>query len=63
MKAEHLDVDDQLATLKILTNAFTAPTDACSSWRALYRGCLKIHQDLGQHMRLENGELFTRFVR
>lgn len=62
MMAEHRDVDVQLAHLAALTHDFTAPQDACPTWRELYRLCRKIDDDLREHMRLENEVLFARFI-
>lgn len=62
MMAEHRDVDHQLEYLAILTHDFTPPIGACASWRDLYRGCRKIHRDLREHMRIENEDLFERFL-
>jgi regulator of cell morphogenesis and NO signaling len=59
MMAEHRDVEDQLATLRALTRNHTAPEDACGSWRALVEACRKIDEDLVEHMRLENEDLFA----
>jgi regulator of cell morphogenesis and NO signaling len=62
MEEEHRDVDDQLARLAVLTRDFTAPADAPYAWRALYRACKTIADDLREHMRLENDLLFPRFL-
>lgn len=62
MEEEHRDVDEQLARLAVLTRDFTAPEDACYSWRALGRACKVIADDLREHMRLENEILFPRFL-
>jgi regulator of cell morphogenesis and NO signaling len=35
--------------------------DACETWRALYRACHQIADDLREHMRLENDILFPQF--
>jgi len=62
MEAEHRDVDEQLLRLAMLTTDFTPPTDACDSWRSLYRACQEITGDLREHMRLENNILFPMFL-
>jgi len=62
MMAEHEDVEAQLAVLRELTCDFTPPADACRSWRALSDACRKIHDDLVEHMRLENEVLFPAFL-
>lgn len=63
MMAEHKDVEAQLAVLRELTRDFTPPADACRTWRALNDACRKIHDDLVEHMRLENEVLFAPFLR
>ncbi|WP_334162868.1 hemerythrin domain-containing protein [Phenylobacterium sp.] len=62
MMAEHEDVEAQLAVLRELTRDFTPPADACRTWRALNDACRKIHDDLVEHMRLENEVLFAPFL-
>jgi len=62
MEAEHRDVDEQLLRLAMLTTDCTPPTDACDSWRSLFRACQEITGDLREHMRLENNILFPMFL-
>lgn len=62
MMAEHEDVYRQLDTLRALTDAYEPPEDACATWRALYDACRKLDEDLMEHMRLENDELFAQFL-
>lgn len=62
MMAEHEDVERQLETLRALTAGYAAPEGACRTWRGLYDACRKIDEDLVEHMRLENDELFAQFL-
>jgi regulator of cell morphogenesis and NO signaling len=62
MEAEHRDVEEQFLRLAMLTTDCTPPTDACNTWRSLYRGCREIVEDLREHMRLENEVLFPPFL-
>lgn len=62
MMAEHRDVEDELVRLRALTRGHTAPEGACSAWRALVEACRKLDEDLVEHMRIENEELFAQFV-
>jgi regulator of cell morphogenesis and NO signaling len=62
MMAEHRDTEDQLAALRSITRGHTAPDDACGSWRRLVEACRKLDEDLVEHMRLENEELFAPFL-
>ena len=62
MMAEHDEVYEQLAHLAALTRDFTAPQEACGTWRALCQACKKLDRDLREHMRLENDVLFAHFL-
>jgi regulator of cell morphogenesis and NO signaling len=61
MLAEHDDHGDHLRTLENLTGGFSAPDDACATWRALYVGAKKLANDLVEHIHTENNVLFPRF--
>lgn len=63
MLIEHDDHGAQLRRLEALTNDFTAPEDACPTWRALHLGARKLADDLMQHIHIENNILFPRFTR
>jgi len=59
MRSEHDDHDRALRRLSALCCGYVAPAHACGSWRALYDGAAQLHQDLEQHIRLENERLFA----
>lgn len=61
MRLEHDDHQAHLAELEALTHDFAPPPDACGSWRALYRGCQKLSQDLRRHIAIENDVLFPLY--
>jgi regulator of cell morphogenesis and NO signaling len=61
MRLEHADHDARLDALRAGANAFTPPQDACGSWRKLYVGCRKLHDDLRAHIDAENDVLFPMF--
>jgi regulator of cell morphogenesis and NO signaling len=61
MRLEHADHDVRLEELKAGANAFQAPSDACGTWRKLYAGCEKLHNDLRAHIDTENNVLFPTF--
>lgn len=61
MRAEHDDHAAQLARLRALTNDFVCPNGADEIWKGLYAGCAKLHEDLCEHIRIENEELFPLF--
>ncbi len=45
-------------------SAKATPTtaNACHTWRLLYEACRKLDDDLVEHMRMENEELFAPFL-
>ena len=62
MRHEHVAHDANLADLETLANGFVPPADACGTWRALYAGLKKLHDDVQAHIRTENEDLFPRFA-
>lgn len=63
MLADHDDHGEHLRRLEHLTNDFTPPDGACTTWRALYAGAGKLADDLMEHIHTENNVLFPRFTR
>jgi regulator of cell morphogenesis and NO signaling len=61
MMAEHEELGRQLEQVTELTDDFTPPQDACTTWRALYAATRKLDEDLREHMHLEGNVLFPRF--
>jgi regulator of cell morphogenesis and NO signaling len=62
MLAEHDDHGANLRKLEALTNDFTPPAEACTTWRALYTGARKLADDVMEHIHTENNILFPRFT-
>jgi regulator of cell morphogenesis and NO signaling len=62
MEHEHADAGDALARLRNLTVRYTAPSDACNSYRALLTGLADLEGDLHRHIHLENEVLFPRAI-
>jgi regulator of cell morphogenesis and NO signaling len=62
MLAEHDDHGAHLHAIEALTNDFTPPDEACTTWRALYTGTRKFADDLVEHIHIENNQLFPQFV-
>ncbi|MFC0118326.1 hemerythrin domain-containing protein [Pseudoalteromonas xiamenensis] len=60
MEEEHVDHAHALKELCELTNNFTPPDDACQTWTELYTKAKILHQDLNEHIHLENNILFKR---
>lgn len=61
MRADHDGHEDDIAMIRGLTDSFTLPPAACSSWQTLYRDLSEFTEDLTEHMRLENDVLFPQF--
>jgi regulator of cell morphogenesis and NO signaling len=62
MTNEHEAAGDILHELRELTEDYTAPADACGSFRSLYMGLAALEADLHQHIYLENHILFPRAI-
>ncbi len=63
MRSEHDHHGEALRHLADLTDNLTLPPDACNTWRALYLGLRTLHEDLMEHIHLENNVLFENAVR
>jgi len=63
MEDEHRDHGQNLARLRELAHGYSAPADACSTWRALYMGLLELERMLMEHIHIENNVLFPRALR
>jgi len=61
MRTEHTQHGAMLEELMRLTNNAEAPQGACNTWRALYSGVAQLHEDLINHIHLENNILFGQF--
>ncbi|MGE7958277.1 iron-sulfur cluster repair protein YtfE [Pseudomonas sp. NPDC089530] len=59
LRLEHDQHGEALEKLLVLTDHITPPANACNTWRALYRGLREFHDDLMQHIHLENNVLFV----
>jgi regulator of cell morphogenesis and NO signaling len=60
MLQEHSQTGDEFRTLREITSNYQVPDDACTTYRALYRGLKDLEHDLYQHIHLENNILFPR---
>src|SRR5262249_36156390 len=58
MTMEHDDAGNALAAMRQLTHDFTAPEDACITYRAMLDGLAELEQDMHRHVHLENNILF-----
>ena len=62
MRREHENVGAALEVMRRLTDDFSAPSDACESFRALYEGLREMEADLHEHIHLENNILCPRAI-
>lgn len=60
MNVEHESVGALLTELERVTDHYTAPANACGSYRALYAGLQELQADIHEHVHLENHVLFPR---
>lgn len=58
METEHVETGEALALLRELTNDFTPPEYACTTWRALWSGMSDLERDIHEHVHVENNVLF-----
>jgi len=58
--ADHETAAVALQQIRILTDTFAPPPDACGTWRAFYAGLEAFDRTLRQHVHLENNVLFPR---
>jgi regulator of cell morphogenesis and NO signaling len=60
MEHEHDSAGDALRAMRKATKEYTAPAEACVSYRALYQALGEFEADLHRHIHLENNILFPR---
>lgn len=62
MMNEHDSAGEALRVMRASSSGYTAPADACASFRALYQALAELEADLHQHIHLENNILFPRAI-
>lgn len=62
MMTEHEMAGDDMEAIRVLTNNFTPPADACTTYRIAYQELEAFEQDLHKHVHLENNILFPKAV-
>ncbi|RYY48013.1 MAG: hypothetical protein EOO06_11400 [Chitinophagaceae bacterium] len=62
MQEEHAYINKYLEQLRLLTNNYTAPPNACISHRVSFAKLRELDEDLQQHLFLENEILFSKTV-
>ncbi|HTL30161.1 MAG TPA: iron-sulfur cluster repair di-iron protein [Tepidisphaeraceae bacterium] len=63
MLQEHDDAGADLARFRELTNDYTPPLDACTTYRAMLDALRQLEQDMHQHVHKENNILFPKAQR
>jgi len=62
IEKEHEEIGILLKKLKLYTNNYVTPANACTRHRVLYHKLRELHDDLVQHKHLENNILFPRAI-
>ncbi len=62
MEAEHESAGGAMEEIRRLSDAFTPPADACTSYQVLFAKLFEFEQDLHQHVHLENNILFPKAI-
>jgi len=62
MVMEHEHAGDALGRMRELTNGFTAPEDACNTFKAMLAGLAEVEADMHRHVHKENEILFPKAV-
>jgi regulator of cell morphogenesis and NO signaling len=62
MEAEHAVAGDTLYTVRSLSNNYTVPEDACTTYRVTYQELRQFEEDLHRHVHLENNILFPSAI-
>lgn len=62
MKDEHTTEGERFATIATLTDGFTPPEDACTTYRVTFQMLKEFEQDLHRHIHLENNILFPKAI-
>jgi regulator of cell morphogenesis and NO signaling len=62
MMQEHDSAGELLRAMRKLSSGYQVPTDACNSFRELYRSMEEFETDLHTHIHLENNILFPRAI-
>ena len=62
MEHEHDHAGAQLNEIRVLTNDYTSPQDACTTYRLSFAALQAFEIDLHQHVHLENNILFPKAI-
>lgn len=62
LEDDHAEAGEAFRTLRALTDDFTPPSGACTTWRAAYAELEAFEDDLHRHVHLENNVLFPQLA-
>ena len=62
MEVEHEQAGEDMAEIRSITDDYTLPADACTSYRVLYNKLQQFENDLFNHVHLENNILFPKAI-
>jgi regulator of cell morphogenesis and NO signaling len=62
MEQEHQAAGDEMYEIRSLSNGYTPPDDACTTFKVSYQELKDFENDLHQHVHLENNILFPKAV-
>ncbi|MBZ0200620.1 MAG: iron-sulfur cluster repair di-iron protein [Ignavibacteriaceae bacterium] len=62
MMAEHEIAGDTFYAIREISNQYTAPADACNTFKAAYQELKDFEEDLHKHVHLENNILFPKAI-
>ena len=63
MELEHDHAGDLLEQIRLKTDNYTPPADACTTYRVAFASLQAFEADLHQHVHLENNILFPKAIR
>ena len=63
MEAEHENAGQLMAEIRQLTDNYTPPKDACTTYRLSFAALQAFESDLHQHVHLENNILFPKAIK
>jgi regulator of cell morphogenesis and NO signaling len=62
MEDEHEHAGSLLEKIRLLSNNYTPPADACTTYRLCFAALQTLETDLHQHVHLENNILFPKAI-
>jgi regulator of cell morphogenesis and NO signaling len=62
MEVEHAAAGDTLFKIRELSESYTPPEDACTTYRVTYQELKQFEEDLHHHVHLENNILFPKAI-